>query len=124
MDEKEGLPADGKGKHEASLPKRFYKDVAVKDEGGRRRACCSTASRSARRPRRTLVLPTRALAEAVADEWRAQGERIDPATMPLTKLANSAIDGVVGREPAVIDDIVETCRLGPAVLPGARPRAA
>ena len=53
-----------------------------------------------------LVLPTRALAEAVAEEWRAQGERIDPPTMPLTKLANSAIDGVVGREQAVIDDIL------------------
>jgi chaperone required for assembly of F1-ATPase len=35
-----------------------------------------------------------------------QGERIDPATMPLTKLANSAIDGVSGREQAVIDDIM------------------
>jgi chaperone required for assembly of F1-ATPase len=53
-----------------------------------------------------LVLPTRALAEAVAAEWRAQGERIDPTTMPLTKLANSAIDGVSGREQGVIDDIL------------------
>jgi chaperone required for assembly of F1-ATPase len=53
-----------------------------------------------------LVLPTRALAEAVAEEWRAQGERIDPLTMPLTKLANSAIDGVSGREQAVMDDIM------------------
>jgi chaperone required for assembly of F1-ATPase len=54
-----------------------------------------------------LALPTRGLAEAVAEEWRAQGERIDPLTMPLTKLANSAIDGVKGREQAVIDDIVK-----------------
>jgi chaperone required for assembly of F1-ATPase len=53
-----------------------------------------------------LTLPTPALAEAVAAEWRAQGERIDPATMPLTKLANSAIDGVAGREQAVINDIM------------------
>ena len=53
-----------------------------------------------------LRLPTRALAEAIAEEWRAQGERIDPLTMPLTRLANSAIDGVVGREQAVIDDIM------------------
>jgi chaperone required for assembly of F1-ATPase len=52
------------------------------------------------------MLPSRALAEAVADEWRAQGERIDPLTMPLTRLANSVIDGVVGREEAVIDDIM------------------
>ena len=52
-----------------------------------------------------FTLPVRALAEAVASEWRAQGEHIDPSTMPLTRLANSAIDGVAGREQAVIDDI-------------------
>ena len=32
---------------------------------------------------------------ALAEEWRVQGMHIDPATMPLTKLANSAIDGVM-----------------------------
>lgn len=53
-----------------------------------------------------LSLPTRALADAVAEEWRAQKERIEPETMPLTKLANSVIDGVMGREDAVIDDIM------------------
>jgi chaperone required for assembly of F1-ATPase len=53
-----------------------------------------------------LVLPSKALAEAIAEEWRGQGTRIDPATMPLTKLANSVIDGVAGREAAVIDDIL------------------
>lgn len=41
-----------------------------------------------------LVLPTRALAEMVAAEWRAQGERIDPASMPATRMANAAIDKV------------------------------
>ena len=56
--------------------------------------------------KRQLLLPSRALAEAVAEEWRAQKERIDPATMPLTKLANSAIDGVPGREDEVIGDIL------------------
>ena len=53
-----------------------------------------------------LALPTRALAEAVAGEWAAQQEQIDPATMPLTRLANSAIDGVRGREAQVRADIV------------------
>jgi chaperone required for assembly of F1-ATPase len=85
--------------------KRFYKDVAIANEGG------SMALRLDGKPVRTpgkapLALPTRALAEAVAEEWRAQGERIDPRTMPLTRLANSAIDGVAGREEAVIDDIL------------------
>jgi chaperone required for assembly of F1-ATPase len=41
-----------------------------------------------------LVLPSRALAEAVAAEWEAQRDAIDPAAMPLTRLANTIIDGV------------------------------
>ena len=52
-----------------------------------------------------LALPTRALAVAVAGEWAAQQEHVDPATMPLTRLANSAIDGVQGREAEVRADI-------------------
>jgi chaperone required for assembly of F1-ATPase len=88
-----------------SLPKRFYKDVAVKDEGAG--AALLLDGKTVRTPaKKSLALPSHALAEAVAEEWRAQGERIDPLTMPLTKLANSAIDGVAGREQAVIDDIM------------------
>jgi len=87
-----------------SLPKRFYKEVAVKDGG---RASILLEGKPVRTPGKALLtLPSRALAEAVASEWRAQRERIDPSTMPLTRLANSAIDGVAGREQAVIDDIV------------------
>ena len=41
-----------------------------------------------------LSLPTKALAQAIADEWAAQGETIDPHTMPLTQYACSAIDRV------------------------------
>ena len=41
-----------------------------------------------------LVLPTETLARAVAAEWQAQEERIDPRTMPATRTANSAIDKV------------------------------
>jgi len=87
------------------LPKRFYQEVAIKDEDGGG-ASLRLDGKQVRTPGKApLVLPTVKLAEAVAGEWRAQGERIDPATMPLTKLANSAIDGVRGREEAVIDDI-------------------
>jgi chaperone required for assembly of F1-ATPase len=91
----------------ASLPKRFYKTVAIKDDGGEGAALLLDGKPVRTPGKAPLVLPTRVLAEAVADEWRAQKERIDPATMPLTKLANSAIDGVRGREQAVIDDIVK-----------------
>ncbi|MBM3544801.1 MAG: ATPase [Alphaproteobacteria bacterium] len=89
----------------ANLPKRFYQNVAVTDEGGRH--ALRLDGKMVRTPHKTLLaLPTRTLAEAVAEEWRAQKERIDPETMPLTKLANSVIDGVMGREDAVIDDIM------------------
>lgn len=44
--------------------------------------------------RRLLAVPTRALAEAIAAEWNAQGETLDPRTMPLTGLANAAVDRV------------------------------
>jgi chaperone required for assembly of F1-ATPase len=44
--------------------------------------------------RNALTLPTAALAEAVAAEWNAQGEKIDPRSMPLTGLANAAIDRI------------------------------
>jgi chaperone required for assembly of F1-ATPase len=98
--------ANGAAK-KSSLPKRFYKNVGIKDEG-EGGAELLLDGKTVRTPGKALLaLPARALADAVAEEWRAQRERIDPATMPLTKLANSAIDGVKGREQAVIDDIVK-----------------
>jgi chaperone required for assembly of F1-ATPase len=53
-----------------------------------------------------LVLPAQAAAEAIAEEWRTQGEHIDPRTMPLTRLVNSALDGVARDVGGVIADIV------------------
>jgi chaperone required for assembly of F1-ATPase len=51
--------------------------------------------RGARTPAKNkLVAPTRALAEAIAAEWAGQGAIVDPTSMPMTRLANSAIDGV------------------------------
>jgi chaperone required for assembly of F1-ATPase len=88
-----------------SLPKRFYKDVAVKEEGGR--SALLLDGKPVRTPAKApLAVPGNALAEAIAAEWRAQGTHIDPRTMPLTKLANTVIDGVEGRAKEVIDDIV------------------
>jgi chaperone required for assembly of F1-ATPase len=57
--------------------------------------------------KRPLAVPTRALAERIAAEWAAQGAVLSPLSMPLTRLANTAIDGVCGREPAVRADIVK-----------------
>jgi len=92
-----------------SLPKRFYKDVTVEDEGGR--VVLLLDGKPVKTPGKTLLaVPSKALAEAMADEWRAQGDQIDPRTMPLTKLANSAIDGIEGRSEAVIDDVMAHAR--------------
>jgi chaperone required for assembly of F1-ATPase len=55
--------------------------------------------------RRTLAAPARALAEAIAAEWEAQREVIEPAKMPLTRLANSIIDGVADAPETVKAEI-------------------
>lgn len=55
----------------------------------------------------TLAAPTLALGQAIAAEWEVQGERIDPATMPLTRLANTIIDGVASNPQPVADEIAK-----------------
>ncbi len=89
-----------------ALPKRFYKEAAAAPgEGG---FVLLLDGRPARTPaRRPLALPTQALGEAVAAEWAGQGEHLDPARMPLTRLANSAIDGVAERSAEVVDDLAK-----------------
>lgn len=68
--------------------KRFYKTVSVTAERG-----ILLDARPVRTPRKALLtLPTNALAEAAAEEWRAQDVEIKPETMRLSGLANAAID--------------------------------
>ena len=55
--------------------------------------------------RRVLAAPTKALAQAIAAEWNAQTNVVDPATMPLTRLANAIIDGVADAPQPVADEI-------------------
>jgi chaperone required for assembly of F1-ATPase len=57
--------------------------------------------------RRTLAVPTADIAEAIAAEWDAQQDIIDPTRMPLTRLANSVIDAVADRVDAVADDVAK-----------------
>jgi chaperone required for assembly of F1-ATPase len=86
--------------------KRFYEAVSVDDAAPPFRVLLD--GRPVRTPAKgELAVPTRALAEALAAEWEAQGEHIDPAGMPLTRLVNSAIDGVAGREAEVRADIAK-----------------
>jgi chaperone required for assembly of F1-ATPase len=94
-------------KQPAAPPRpRFYKTVTVAEEHGRFRVLLD--GKTMRTPAKNeLAVPTRALADAIAAEWDSQGERIDPATMPLTRLANSILDGVIGREAEVRQDIAK-----------------
>lgn len=89
----------------ARLPKRFYTSAeAAEAEDG---WAVVLDTRPVKTPaRRGLVLPERALAEAVAGEWAAQESVVDPATMPLTRLANSALDGVNDALDQVRADVV------------------
>ena len=77
------------------MSKRFYKDVAV-EPAGERYAILLDGRRVNTPARQPLLLPTERLAEAIAEEWRAQGETIDPASMPLTGFANAVIDRIAG----------------------------
>jgi len=87
------------------LRKRFYQRAHV-DE--RAPFAILLDSRAVKTPAgKALALPSRALGEAVAAEWNAQGERIDPAAMPLTRLANTIIDGVVTTPAPVADEIAK-----------------
>lgn len=92
-----------------SLPKRFYVEAgfAEGEDGFRLTLDGRPANTPAKNP---LVLPTRDLAESLAAEWAAQVAVIDPARMPLTRLANTAIDGVAPRQDAVVEDLCTYAR--------------
>jgi chaperone required for assembly of F1-ATPase len=79
--------------------KRFYKEAAAAESGGGDLLILLDGRPVMTPARRQLALPSAALAEAVAAEWNGQGEKIDPRSMPLTGLANAAIDRV-GPDPA------------------------
>ena len=85
--------------------KRFWREAqVVEQEDG---FAIALDDRSVRTPgKRTLVVPSRALADALADEWNAQGDTVKPDEMPLTRYANSAADGVILRRAEVIEEVV------------------
>lgn len=73
--------------------RRFYRTVEAREADGLYELALD--GRGARTPgRNTLAAKSRSVMEKVAQEWARQGETIDPAGMPLTRLLNSALDGV------------------------------
>ncbi len=87
------------------LPRRFYKEaVAGPHEGG---FAVRLDGRIAKTPeRKPMVVASEVVASALAAEWAAQGEFIDPTTMPIARIVNAAIDRVAAEMEAVRADIV------------------
>ena len=91
------------------LRRRFYKTVSVEQQPDGYAVLLD--GRPVKTPaRRTLAAPSEALAQALADEWEAQREVVDPAAMPLTRLANSIIDGVADVPAAVKAEVAKFLR--------------
>ena len=88
------------------LRRRFYKSAGVSaaDAG----FAVVLDGKGIRTPaRRAMVAPTRPMAEAIAAEWDAQTHAVDPARMPLTRLANSVLDGVAEAKADVTAEIMK-----------------
>ena len=84
--------------------KKFYKLASVTGESAPFGVALD--GRPVRTPARAaLALPTRALADAVAAEWNAQGAEILPLSMPLTGLSNAAIDRIAPNTNAFADGL-------------------
>ena len=82
--------------------KRFWTDVTVEPEGDG--FAIRLDGRAVKTPAKVaLTVPSDALAEAIAQEWRAIKEKIDPNVMPFTRSANAAIDKVAVQFDAVAD---------------------
>ncbi len=89
-----------------SRRKRFYARAGVVESPGG--FAITLDDKPVRTPSgRALVAPTREIARAIAAEWEAQKEVIDPLTMPMTRLANNVADAVVDRVEAVTEDIAK-----------------
>ena len=87
-------------------PKRFWKTTSVAElEDG---YTVELDGRRVRTPAKAaLVVPSQRMAEAVAAEWDAQTESVDPATMPFTRSANAAIDKVTHQHAEVADMLAD-----------------
>ncbi len=86
--------------------KRFWTRAKATEEPGGHGVALD--ARPVNTPGKTrLIVPTRAMAEAIAAEWDAQGAEINPNTMPITRSANSALEKVNHQHGAVAEMIAD-----------------
>lgn len=89
----------------SQLPKRFYKDVEVATQDGQ--FIIKLDDRPVRTPGKAVLgSSAEEIAQVMAQEWSAQEEVIDPMIMPVTRLINTAVDGVAADMQVVKEDIV------------------
>jgi chaperone required for assembly of F1-ATPase len=94
------------GREERTLIKRFYREVTFEQRG--EGFAVLLDGRLVKTPSKAvLAVPSEKLAEAIAQEWRVQGDHIDPLAMPMTRLANTALDRVMGRENEIVAEMVQ-----------------
>ncbi|MGI9352354.1 MAG: ATP12 family chaperone protein [Rhizobiaceae bacterium] len=94
-----------RGRDKPSFPKRFYKSVSAKQADGGFSVFLD--DKPVKTPgRHALLLPTAESADLVMREWQAVETEINPLLMPVTRLVNTAVDGVANEIQAVMEDIV------------------
>ncbi len=92
----------------ASLRKRFYERASVSETAGEGGFAILLDGKPVKTPvRRALAAPTQVLANLIVREWDAQEKVIEPARMPVTRLANAVIDAVADHAAAVADEIAK-----------------
>ncbi len=95
-----------RGAMKTTLPKRFYKEASVSESEHGFQLLLD--GRPARTPARNpLALPTFTAAELLAAEWAAQEQEINPAAMPITRIAHVALDHVANKMAEVSADIAK-----------------
>ena len=94
-----------RGQDKPQFPKRFYKEATLEAEPDGFTVLLD--GRSVKTPgKQPLKLPGEASAALVRDEWQGLKDEINPMLMPVTRLANTAVDGVASETQAVMEDIV------------------
>jgi chaperone required for assembly of F1-ATPase len=103
--------------------KRFYRAVAIRREEGQGHLALLDGRPILTPARHPLLMPSAAVAELVAEEWRRQGEEVVPDTMPATRPATTVVDLMPGRRQDAIGEVVGYAETDLLCYRAAAPRA-